>query len=139
VSVFFTDRDLGNLFPAHLKLAGLDVERHADHFRHDAPDEDWLREVAQSGWFVLTHDQGIRYKPNELRAVMESGIGLFVLVGSATHDELAENFVATAPAVERFILRHPRPFIAKILRPSPVRGGFARVRPGRVVLWVSEQ
>lgn len=30
--VFFTDRDLGEQFPEILAAAGLNVERHADHF-----------------------------------------------------------------------------------------------------------
>ena len=63
--VYFTDRDLGKQFGAILKSAGLRVERHADHFRHDTPDEKWLAEVGRRGWTALTHDGRIRYKPTE--------------------------------------------------------------------------
>jgi len=30
-----------------LRAAGFKVERHADHFRHDTPDEEWLREIGK--------------------------------------------------------------------------------------------
>jgi hypothetical protein len=43
--VFFTDRDLGKKFPEILRGAGLKVERHADHFRQDTPDAEWLQEI----------------------------------------------------------------------------------------------
>jgi hypothetical protein len=41
--VYFTDRDLGLRFPEILRDAGFAVERHRDHFAHDAPDEEWPR------------------------------------------------------------------------------------------------
>ena len=62
--VFFTDRDLGKRFPAILRDAGLTVERHADHFAHDCPDETWLEVVGKRGWAAITHDGRIRYKPS---------------------------------------------------------------------------
>jgi hypothetical protein len=64
--VFFTDRDLGTRFPEILKGAGLSVERHADHFLPDCPDEDWLAEVGKRQWVALTHNLRIRYTPNRL-------------------------------------------------------------------------
>jgi hypothetical protein len=70
--VFFTDRDLGVRFGDILAGAGLTVERHRDHFRHDYPDEDWLREVGARGWVALTHNSRIRYTPNELVSVVEN-------------------------------------------------------------------
>lgn len=74
--VYFTDRDLGKKFPEILRAAGLHVERHADHFQHDARDEDWLREIGKRGWIAITHDARIRYKPNEEAAVVESKVAL---------------------------------------------------------------
>ena len=47
--VFFTDRDLGTGFPDILAAAGLDVERHRDHFPHDCSDVDWLRTIGSRG------------------------------------------------------------------------------------------
>jgi hypothetical protein len=67
--VYFTDRDLGKRFPEILAAAGLNVERHGDHFAPDTPDEVWLEKVGKRGWIALTHDRRIRYKPNERNAV----------------------------------------------------------------------
>jgi hypothetical protein len=59
--VFFTDRDLGNAFPATLTAHGLTVERHAAHFPPDCPDEQWLGVVGSRGWVAVTRDTRIRY------------------------------------------------------------------------------
>lgn len=45
------------------------VERNIDHFRDDAGDEEWISQVGKRGWYVLTHDKRIRYKPNEKEEV----------------------------------------------------------------------
>ena len=134
--VFFTDRDLGKQFPARLREAGLTVERHADHFAPDAPDEAWLAEVGQRGWIVLTHDERIRYKPNELAAVMRHRVPLLVVQGQAPFAQLAEWFVQTLPRVEAFVDVHTPPYIAKVQRPTPKELALRTDAPGRVVLWV---
>ena len=133
--VFFTDRDLGNVFPDILEKAGLAVERHRDHFLHDAPDVQWLEEVARRGWIALTHNKRIRYTPNEKEAVMQFGVRLLVIVGDAPHPELAKSFVATAQAIEQFLSGRPGPFIAKVKRPTPSELEKDALAPGRVELW----
>lgn len=137
--VFFTDRDLGKQFPARLREAGLTVERHADHFAHDTPDEAWLEEVGRRGWIALTHDERIRYKPNELAAVMRHGVRLLVVQGRAPYAQLAEWFVQTLPRVEAFVTAHAAPYIAKVQRPTPKELAANLTAPGRVRMWVSKR
>jgi hypothetical protein len=132
--MFFTDRDLGKQFAEILRAAGLTVERHDDHFSPDTADEIWLEEIGKRGWIALTHDKRIRYKPNELNAVIRNKVGLMVIVGDAPFPDLASAFVGTISEVERFLAKHKPPFIAKVYRPTPAeieRG----VRKGRVDLW----
>jgi hypothetical protein len=136
--VYFTDRDLGKRFGEILRSAGLAVEGHADHFAPDTPDDVWLAEVGRRGWIALSHDQRIRYKPNERDAVMRHRVGLLVIIGAAPFPNLAHSFVATIPAVERFLTVHPRPFIAKVYRASP-DASKSSVLPGRVELWYPRQ
>jgi hypothetical protein len=130
---YFTDRDLGaEIFPGILRQAGITIHQHRDHFPENAPDTVWLPEVAARGWIILSRDRNIRRNPLERDAVMESSAAFFALSGGhAPTAQLARNFVNTLARVESFIRRHPRPFIARISRPSPVeeidRGG-----PGRV-------
>jgi hypothetical protein len=95
----------------------------------------WLAAVGARGWIALTHDQRIRYKPNERDAVMRHGVVLLVIVGAAPFPELAYNFVVTLPRVRRFLVRNRPPFIAKIYRPTPSRGGRPGPVPGQVERW----
>jgi hypothetical protein len=107
--VFFTDRDLGKRFPEILSAAGLTVERHGDHFPATATDEEWLETVGQQGWVAITHDRRIRYKPNELAAIVSHRVGLLVVVGKAPYPDLAQSFVTTLPRIEAFLGAHFRP------------------------------
>ena len=135
--VFFTDRDLGALFPRVLSEAGLSVETHGAHFPHDTPDVEWLPAVGRDGWFVLSKDKRIRYRPNEQAAVMRAGIGLFLVVGTVSHETLARNFVNSVARVERFAKKQPRPFIAKVYRPQPRQQRHWERKAARVELWLS--
>lgn len=106
--VFFTDRDLGLKFPEILVAGGLTVERHVDHFAPDCPDGEWLASVSAKGWVAVTHDQRIRYKPNELAAVIEHEAALLVVVGAVPFAVLAKAFVTTLPRVFEFVATHER-------------------------------
>ena len=132
---WFTDRDLGKQFAEILRSAGLAVERHADHFAPDTADEVWLEAVGRRGWVALTHDRRIRYKPNELDAVIRNRVALLVIVGAAPFADLARAFVATRHRIEQFLGQHTPPFIAKVYRPSPADTGLVDPAQGRVELW----
>lgn len=135
--VFFTDRDLGTRFPDILTDAGLKVRRHRDHFPPDCPDEVWLEAVGREGWIAVSHDTRIRYKPNELAAVVRHGVRLLVVIGKAPFPELAKHFVATAPKIAAFVEQHSAPWIAKVYRPSATELAENQAAPGSVSLWYS--
>lgn len=134
-AVYFTDRDLGKQFPAILEQAGLNVQRHDQHFAPETPDEQWLRAVGQRGWIAITHDRRIRYKPNEIRAVETYRVALLVVVGRAPFPELARSFVATRSRIEGFIARHTPPYIAKVYRAASEGTLSESVTAGRIELW----
>jgi PIN like domain len=133
--VFFADRNLGKQFPNILIQAGLSVIRHDDLFPDTTTDEEWLREIGRQGWFAITYDQKIRYKPNEKAAVLKFDVGLFILIGKAPFTHLAYNFIETLPKICHFVEQHPRPFIAKIYRPDGKIGELSEGKPGRVEMW----
>ena len=81
----------------------------------------------------------MRYRPNEIAAVMRSGVPLFLVVGNASHQELAKNFVACINKVERFLSKHSAPFIAKVYQPSSEQKLRGSLKKGRVELWRSYQ
>ena len=133
--VFFTDRDLGLQFPAILHDSAIQVERHADHFAPDCSDEVWLREVGSRGWIAVMHDGRIRYKPNELAAVIQHDVALLVVIGDAPYADLARSFVSTLPRVLAFLAAHRPPVIGKVYRPSPAELAKKPDASGRVELW----
>ena len=134
--VYFTDRDLGQRFPDILMAAGIDVERHKTHFADDAPDEEWIAEVAKRGWIAITHDKAISRRPNERQAVLDAGLGLLIMVGAAPYPDLAQNFVVTRTRIDAFVERHTRPFIARVYRPAPGEVAKKRKPVGRVEYWL---
>jgi hypothetical protein len=133
--IFFTDRDLGSRFPDLPIAAGLNIRRHSDHFPPDCPDEVWLETVGKEEWIAITHDHRIRYKPNELAAVIRHNVMLLIVIGKAPFPVLATHFVATAPRITHFIERHTAPWIAKVYRPTPAELVRNQDAPGSVTLW----
>ena len=133
--VFFTDRDLGTRFPEILTASGLEVRRHRDHFPPDCPDEVWLEAVGREQWIAVSHDARIRYKPNELAAVVRHRVRLLVVIGKAPFPQLAKHFVATAPKIAEFVMQHSAPWIAKVYRPTATELARNQDAPGSVSLW----
>ena len=68
---------------------------------------------------------------------MRAKIGLFLLVGTASHEMLAHNVVNSVAKVERFAKKQGRPFIAKVYRPSLRQLHHGGRRTGKVELWLS--
>lgn len=61
------------------------------HFPANTPDEIWLEEIGKRGWILLTRDERIRRRPNELQAFREHGVIGFVLTaGNASAADTAE-------------------------------------------------
>lgn len=132
---YFTDRNLGRYdFPEYLRRNGLHVHVHADHFADDAPDEEWIPEVADRGWIILAADKDVLHVPIELAAVMCSSARFLNLIGGHVRAiDLARNFINTRQKIEAFIAEHDAPFIAKVYRPTPV-SGVLKGKPGSVAL-----
>lgn len=119
---FFVERSLGGrVVPSALRLAGVEVEIHNDHFAQDSKDEEWLSEVGRRGWVVLTKDQRIRYRPTELNALMKARVRAFVLTaGELQGREMAEIFLRALPSISRCLGKTPPPFIARVTRGGDV-------------------
>ncbi|MCP3958709.1 MAG: hypothetical protein GY719_12720 [bacterium] len=133
---FFVDRDLaGKQFLAILRDASIRVEDHNEHFGPTTPDEEWLAFAGERGWVALSRDKRIRRRSAQTRALMEARVRAFMLVGNATHPELARNIVRTIHRIKRFLRRHREPFIAKISRPNDRDRQLGR--PGNVKMWLS--
>lgn len=136
---YFTDRDLGKQFPQRLRAAGLHVEWFFDHFDDRTADTEWLGAVGAKQWIVITHDERIRYKANELAAVVQHRVAMLLVVGKAPFAQLAENFVLTLPRIESFVAEHEPPYIAKVHRPGTKELVRQADAPGSVSLWYPPQ
>ncbi len=117
---FFADRNLGvNTFPEILRAAGIAVHVHQDHFPPDAPDVDWMPEVARRGWPILSPDIRISRDRLEVDAIMTSGAAVFCLSGGhCTSQDKARNFLRCLSQVRMVLEKTPRPFIAKVYQPN---------------------
>ena len=133
--IYFTDRDLGKRFPEILASAGLTVERHHDLFPPDGSDEQWLEYCGTKDRIAITHNERIRYTPNELAAVIRYRVPLLVVIGKAPFPILAENFVRTLPKIEAFLDAQKSPYIAKIYRPAATELTHDPGKSGSIALW----
>lgn len=120
--VFFLDRSLGKIrIATALRQTGAIVHIHDDYFPPNAKDEDWLTQVGRNGWIVLTKDHRIRYRNLEREALMNAGVGAFILMaGDLQGDEMAEIFVKALPAIAKFLKKHKKPYIARVTRDGSV-------------------
>lgn len=127
----------GKRFPEILIASGLVVERHDELFSPTAPDEQWLAYCGRAGRVAVTHNERIRYTPNELAAVERHRVVLLVVVGVAPFAELAANFVRTLERIEVLVDQAPAPLIAKVYRPAPSELAKNPAAVGKVSVWYS--
>jgi predicted nuclease of predicted toxin-antitoxin system len=118
----FIDRDLwSRRLDAALREAGIPFVAHRELFADDMPDVEWIAEIGRRGLLVLTRDQEIRRRPNELAAVRAARIHLFALTsGNLSAGETAALCIAAWPAIQRAVAQHPPPAIFSITRGARV-------------------
>lgn len=119
----FIDRDTwSRVLDRELRTAGIPFVAHRDVFEHDAPDPVWIAEVGRRGWTVVTRDQNIRRRPNELRAVRAAGLHLFALTsGNLSAAETAQVITAAWTAIQRHVAGTPAPALFSVSRGGEVR------------------
>lgn len=93
----------------------MDVLAHDDVFPQGTADSIWLVRAGAEGWVVLTKDQMIQKRPNELAAVLNARVRQFVLVDEGlTAVQMAEALIRARKAMERLLRRLEGPFIANV-------------------------
>jgi hypothetical protein len=97
------------------------------HFPKGSLDQDWIPEVAQRGWIILTKDARILRNKLEIEALRNSKAIAFVLTAKGLNAaETAEAFVKALPRMKRLVLTHTRPTIATVSA-----SGLVTVREGK--------
>jgi hypothetical protein len=101
--------------PDALRSAGEEVKVHDDCFPPGTQDHVWLRTVGESGWVILTKDSRIRYRRNEMEALLSSGARSFVLVSrNLPGSEMAGIFIRALPGMKKLCAVVSAPFIAHV-------------------------
>jgi len=119
----FIDRDTwSHVLDAELRAAGIPFVAHRDVFPGDTPDTTWIAEVGKRGWTVITRDQNIRRRPNELRAVRAAGLRLFALTsGNLSAADTAAMIIKAWRAIRREVAGSPAPALFSVSRSGDVR------------------
>ena len=82
-----------------LDAACIPYVAHHERFTPTCPDEEWLAAAGNENWIVVTRDQNIRRKSNELKAFREAGLIVFALAsGNASAADTAELVVSLYPS-----------------------------------------
>lgn len=111
------------------------MQRHGDLFAPEGSDEQWLEYCGTNGLVAITHDTRIRYRPNELDAVVRFNVQLVVVSGKWTAAELAHNFVNTMRRVEVLLAQYSAPLIVKVYRAAAAELRANPSASGRAEVW----
>ncbi|PZV22118.1 MAG: hypothetical protein DCF21_00810 [Leptolyngbya sp.] len=120
--IFFTDECLGRLVPTALKEAGMTVELYLDWFRPGVIDVEWIPQVGQRGWLILTVDEMIGRRIPEQIAIAYAGAKAFVMASNKRNSQsIAAAFIQAASAMEQLAHNSEAPFIAKVYANGDVK------------------
>ncbi len=114
--MIFIDRSVPRGVADAVKRMREDVLWLEDRFPHDVPDTEWLAMAGDEGWLVITHDTNIRTRPGERRAIVEHGVGCFILSYKQPLNkrEIVDLIASTLDEMERKFEETTRPFIYTI-------------------------
>jgi hypothetical protein len=78
---FLIDENLSVRFAESLRAIGQDIDHVTEVLYEGAPDTEVLEFAGTNGYFLITKDNRIRYKPNEKAALRRHQVGVFLLGG----------------------------------------------------------
>ena len=118
--IFFLDRAIGKGFVAEALSnpdLNIKVEVLDDYFEPNTTDEEWLKFAGKKGWIVFTKDKKIRYRTAVVEIIKKGKIRMFILSrGNLSDHEMVQVIINAFPAIKKFIIKHPPPFIVSITR-----------------------
>jgi len=102
------------------------IERQLDHWAAGAPREQWIPEVGQKDWILLSRDQNIRCNELEPRLMAMAKVHEFVILGGNLYKiELAGFSASALPAMQK--MKKPS-FIVSISKSAHLGLRYPRVR-----------
>jgi len=121
--MIFIDRSIPRGVADALKKVREDVRWLEDEFSHDTKETDWLPEIGRRGWLVVSRDKKIRTRPGERRALLDAGVGCFILAQkqNLTRWDYLKLLATTLDEMERVFANTERPFIYAVGRTGQFR------------------
>jgi PIN like domain len=121
--MIFLDRSIPKGVADALKQVRDDVAWLEDKFPHDVKDAMWLPEAGKHGWLVISRDKRIRSRPGERRALMEGGVGCFILTQKQdlTRWGFLRLIVLALDDMERVYADKSKPFICAVGRTGTIK------------------
>lgn len=112
---FFIDNNLSIQLARGMAAFGEDVIHLKDQFDPDEDDAVWLAAVGESRRVLITRDERIRYRPNELAAFRDHAVGAFFLGGkNRSRCELIQQLVRNWPRIKEMARQKQPPFAFRI-------------------------
>lgn len=112
--ILFFDENIPPKVAASLQALGTCEARHLiDHLPRGTPDEQVFQLLAERGWFLVTQDYRIRRNPHQRQALIQAGIGAFILTGRSdrSKEEMMIFILECLPTMAEIVASTERPFI----------------------------
>lgn len=121
--MIFIDRSIPKGVADALKAVRDDVRWLEDEFRHDTKETVWLHEIGKRGWLVVSRDKKIRTRPGERRALLDAGVGCFILAQKQilTRWDYLRLLAVTLDEMQRVFASTPKPFIYTVGRTGQLK------------------
>lgn len=122
----FFDENMPQKVAAALQALGVCEAQHVlDELGTGTPDEEVFRFLSEKDWLLITQDDRIRRRPQQRRALLDAGLGVFILIGRGNKSVAGMMLflLAHLEEMEERARRTQRPFIFGI----PDRGKIERL------------
>ena len=113
---FCFDENLPPRVAEALRALGTEVYHVVEYLGRGTPDEQVFAFLAERGWHLVTQDARIHRNPHQRRALLQAGIGAFILTGrtSRTISETMIFLLQHLPAMQQAATERERPFIITV-------------------------
>ncbi|MBN1577387.1 MAG: DUF5615 family PIN-like protein [Chitinispirillaceae bacterium] len=113
---FFFDQNLSDKLVRGLREFGEDVIHLKEEYPNqtDVADAEWLQNIGQKGWILISRDEYIRWHPAEIKAFRENGVGAFLLCGKGKKAwEIIQQVIRHWLRIKELADRTSKPFFLK--------------------------
>ncbi len=112
---FFVDHNLSPQLAKGMKAFGEDVVHLTEFFPDSVDDPRYLARIGSEGWFLVTRDNRIRFRPAEWTALKEHQVGAFFMGGkNRNRCQLIQQLVRNWPRMKELAKKTRVPFAFRV-------------------------